>query len=172
METGSTHSSTQPPSGPLLKSANGQRTPCWGRRRLTAVQWLPFFLVLPHGSCGLPHYWGGLSQTLQAASGRDSRSSLLRGQPGGLHGCCRRFLHYNFYSTLGGGTFTDFTSHSLGTVVGATCSQAGPSQATFTYAGAFSSSTAFIPRGGRQLFFQSSLMTLTRMAAYHHPPMW
>ena len=40
VDTGSTfciipHSSTQPPSGPLLKSANGQRIPCWGKRRLT-----------------------------------------------------------------------------------------------------------------------------------------
>ena len=40
VDTGSTFSiipdsSTQPPSGPLLKSANGQRIPCWGKRWLT-----------------------------------------------------------------------------------------------------------------------------------------
>ena len=29
------HSSSSPPCGPLLKSANGQRIPCWGKRRLT-----------------------------------------------------------------------------------------------------------------------------------------
>ena len=40
VDTGSTfciipHSSSSPPCGPLLKSANGQRIPCWGKRRLT-----------------------------------------------------------------------------------------------------------------------------------------
>ena len=29
------YSSSLPPTGPLLKSAGGQRIPCWGRRRLT-----------------------------------------------------------------------------------------------------------------------------------------
>ena len=31
------HSSKKPPSGPLLRSANGQRIPCWGERRLTVA---------------------------------------------------------------------------------------------------------------------------------------
>ena len=31
------HSSHQPPTGPLLRSANGQRISCWGERRLTVV---------------------------------------------------------------------------------------------------------------------------------------
>ena len=40
VDTGSSFSilpftSSLPPSGPLLKSAGGQRIPCWGRRRLT-----------------------------------------------------------------------------------------------------------------------------------------
>ena len=42
MDTGSSysiipHSSKKPPSGPLLRSANGQRIPCWGERRLTVA---------------------------------------------------------------------------------------------------------------------------------------
>ena len=40
VDTGSSYSilpfsSPLPPTGPLLKSAGGQKIPCWGRRRLT-----------------------------------------------------------------------------------------------------------------------------------------
>ena len=42
MDTGSSysiipHTSQQPPTGPLLRTANGQRVSCWGERRLTVV---------------------------------------------------------------------------------------------------------------------------------------